>query len=235
MNVACTEGASPIDTVALVPAAGIGIRVGLGPKAFLQLGEESMLLRVVRTLSACVSRILVGVPSGYLDRARDELKGLAEVFPGGASRQETVFFLLNQCSEQIVLIHDVTRPFASPSLIEKVIDAGKQYGAAVSCIPLHTPVAACKNDFLSGYKSITDLRLTQSPQAYRREILVQAYARAMEAGLETQTTWQLVLQAGIPVRAIMGEERNIKITTPFDWEIATKVLERDTSIEEEGP
>lgn len=212
-------------TVALVPAAGMGTRVGLGPKAFLQQGGHSVVTKVVHALSPCVKRILVGVPSGYLDRAHDELKGLAEVFPGGASRQETVFILLNQCIEQIVLIHDVTRPFASQSLIEKVIDAGKLYGAAVSCIPMHTPVAACKDDLISGSISIADLRQTQSPQAYRRDILVQAYTRALEAGWETQTTWQLVVQAGIPVRAVMGEERNIKITTPFDWEIATRVLE----------
>jgi len=218
-------------TVALVPAAGMGERVGLGPKAFLQIGGQSVITTVVRALSPCVKRILVGVPSGYLDRAHDELKGLAEVFPGGATRQETVFILLNQCAEQIVVIHDVTRPFASQSLIEKVIDAGKQYGAAVSCIPTHTPVAAYKDDFLAGSMPIADLRLTQSPQAYRRDILVQAYTRALEAGWEAQTTWQLVVQAGIPVRAVMGEERNIKITTPFDWEIANKVLARKKSIE----
>jgi 2-C-methyl-D-erythritol 4-phosphate cytidylyltransferase len=175
------------------------------------------------------------VPFDYCDRARDELKGLAEVFPGGATRQETVFILLNQCIEQVVAIYDLTRPFASQSLIEKVIDAGRQYGAAVSCIPSLTPVATCKDNFITESVPLPSIRLTQSPQAFHRDILEQAYQKALEKGLETPTTWELVLHMGVPVRAVMGEERNIKITTPFDWEVATMVLARNTSIEEEGP
>jgi 2-C-methyl-D-erythritol 4-phosphate cytidylyltransferase len=209
----------------------MGTRIGRGPKAFLQLGGQSIITKVVHTLSPCVNRILVGVPSDYCDRARDELKGLAEVFPGGATRQETVFILLNQCAEQIVVIYDVTRPFASQSLIEKVIDAGRQYGAAVSCIPSLTPVATCKDNFITESIPLPTIRLTQSPQAFHRDILEQAYQKALEKGLETQTTWELVLHMGVPVRAVMGEEGNIKITTPLDWEIANKVLAQKKSIE----
>jgi 2-C-methyl-D-erythritol 4-phosphate cytidylyltransferase len=217
--------ASHNSVVAVVPAAGMGTRVGLGPKAFLKLGEGNLLFKVVHTLSNCVDSIVVGVPYDYLGRARDEFRGLAEVFPGGSSRQETVFMLLNQCTEQIVLIHDVTRAFASPSLIQQVIHAGKKYGAAVSCILSYTPVATCKDNVITGSIPRSRIRLTQSPQVFHRNILERAYKKALETGLETQTTWELVVQSGIPVRAVMGEERNIKITTPFDWEIATKVLE----------
>ena len=211
--------------VALVPAAGMGTKLGLGPKAFLPIGGRNLLRKVVHILSHCVTRILVGVPYDYLEKARDELRGLAEIFPGGMSRQETVSILLNQCTEQIVLIHDVVRPFVSRSLLEKVIDAGRECGAAVPCIAIHVPVAVVEDGLITGSMARSRIRLTQSPQAYRRDILVQAYTRAREAGLETQTTWELVVHAGIPVRSVMGEERNIKVTTPFDWEIATKVLE----------
>lgn len=225
VKAAQTKKTLPGDTVALVPAAGRGTKIGLGPKAFLLLRGESILSKVVRILATCVTRTLVGVPYDYLERARDELRGLAEVFSGGASRQETVFTLLNHSTEQIVVIHDVVRPFASQPLIGAVIDAGKQYGAAVPCIEVHVPVATIEDGLITGSIPRARLWLTQSPQAYHRDILGQAYTRARGSGFEAQTTWELVVHAGIPVRAVAGEERNIKITTLFDWEMATKMLE----------
>ena len=212
------------NVAAIVPAAGRGTRLGLGPKAFLKLGGNSLILRVVENLSGCLERIVVGVPPNQVEKARAELKNTADVFHGGDSRQETVFLLLKKCNEEIILIHDATRPFASQPLIKRVIEAAKEHGASASCISSNIPLAECQGNFITGYIPRSRIRISQSPQAYRRDILERAYKHAIKNGLSTQTTWQLVIELGVNIRIVQGEEQNIKITTPFDWEIARKVI-----------
>lgn len=212
------------DTVGLIPAAGLGTRLGLGPKAFLKLGESSLIHRVVNTLTGCVDRILIGVPHDYLDRSRSELAGLAEVYPGGASRQATIFSLFQKCTEQIILIHDVNRPFASRELILKVIDGAKRHGAAAPFIPTFIPVACCQGGYVIASIPTSEAMLPQAPQAFHHDIVERAHQYAVENGIEDQTTLELVLRMGIKVRVVPGEESNIKITTPLDWEIANKVI-----------
>ena len=213
-----------MDTVGLVLAAGLGTRLGLVPKAFLNLGGSNLVQRVVNTLTSCVGRILVGVPHDYLDKTRSKLAGLAEVYPGGESRQATVFTLLQKCTEQIIVIHDASRPFASRELVFKIIDGARSHGAAAAFMPTPIPVARHQDGFVIASIPRAEVMLPQAPQAYHREILERAYKYAHENGIEDQTTWELVLRLGIKVLAVPGEELNIKITTPLDWEIANRVI-----------
>ena len=212
------------DVAALVPAAGLGKRLGLGPKAFLNLGGSNLVYKVVNTLTSCVGRILVGVPHDYVDKARSELADLAEVYPGGASRQDTIFSLFQKCTAQIIVIHDVARPFASRELVFKVIDGARRHGAAAPFIPTIIPVARYRNGFVAESVPASEAMLPQAPQAFHREILERAYQDALENGIEEQTTLELVFRLGIKALAVPGEELNIKISKPIDWEIANKII-----------
>ncbi len=212
------------DTAALIPAAGMGTRLGLGPKAFLKINGKTLLRIVVEKLSRCVPRIIAAVPPGFVGQGEEEVGNIAEVIEGGASRQETIFKLLNQCSEDIVLTHDVTRPFASLSLMNAVICAARASGAAIGGIPSQIPIMLCENG--SGFEIVSKERfmIPQSPQAFRREILTQAYQYALSRNIETQTTLEIVEMIGKAITIVPGEEKNIKITTPFDWAIASQIL-----------
>jgi len=212
------------DVAALVPAAGAGKRLGRGPKAFLSLGGVSPVKRVVTTLAGCAGRVLVGVPPGYLDKAIAELGGAAEVYPGGASRQATVYCLLQKCAEPIVLIQDGSRPFASRALVLKVIAKARRYGAAIAFTPAVIPFARRQEGWLTSSVPSREAIVPQSPQAFRRDILERGYQNALEKGIEDQTTLELVMRLGVRVYAVKGEETNIKITSPLDWEIASKVI-----------
>jgi 2-C-methyl-D-erythritol 4-phosphate cytidylyltransferase len=212
------------DVAALVPAAGLGKRLGLGPKAFLNLGGSNLLYKVVNTLTSCVGRIFVGVPHDYVDKAHSELADLAEVYPGGASRQDTIFSLFQKCTEQIIVIHDVVRPFASRELVFKVIDGARRHGVAAPFVPTLIPAARYQNGFVTESVPASEAMLPQAPQAFHREILERAYQDALKNGIEEQTTLELVLRLGMKVLAVPGEELNIKITNPLDWEIANKVI-----------
>jgi len=220
------------DVAALVPAAGLGIRLGLGPKAFLNLGGSNLVYKVVNTLTSCVGRIFVGVPQDYVDKAQSELADLAEVYPGGASRQDTIFSLFQKCTEQIIVIHDVARPFASKELVFKVIDGARRHGAAAPFVPTLIPAARYQNGFVTESVPASEAMLPQAPQAFHRKILARAYQDALKNGVEEQTTLELVLRLGIKVLAVPGEELNIKITNPLDWEIANKVILPVTELRE---
>lgn len=212
------------DVAALVPAAGLGKRLGLGPKAFLSIGGISLMNRVVNTLTTCVGRVLVGVPHSYLDKAISELGGVAEVYPGGASRQSTIYILLQKCAERIILIHDSNRPFASTALVMRVIDEARRHGAAIAFTPALIPFARLEGGFVTSPVPSHEAIVPQSPQAFHHDILQQAYKNAFESEIEDQTTWELILRLGVKVFAVEGEDTNIKITSPLDWEIASKVV-----------
>lgn len=221
------------DTVALVPAAGKGSRLGLGAKAFLRLKGQSLIERVVHTLYGCVGKVVVAVPADQLKSANKSLKRWAEVYAGEASRQATVYRLMEKTSEPIILIHDVTRPFASQNLILDVIKAAKKDLAASTFVPSHIPAAEHKDGYVTRSMPKSSFLLPQSPQAYHRYILEKAYKNAIDTKVEYQTTWELIVRLGIPVRVIPGEERNVKITVPLDWEIARKVIAPSLHLDEE--
>ena len=211
------------DVAGLVPAAGSGTRLSLGPKAFLKLGERNLVTRVVNTLTGCVGRILVGVPPDRLAQC-DELRSIAEVYPGGTSRQKTIYALLQRCTEDIILISDAVRPFVSRALIASVIKEARENGAATAYTHPTLPIAFVEKEWITQTVPHTKFVIPQSPQAYRRELLERAYEYALAKDIETQSTLELVLLLGVKALAVPGEETNIKITSSLDWEIARKII-----------
>ncbi len=218
------ENIKKISIAGLVPAAGTGERLGLGPKAFIKIGGKSLLKIVISNISEFVDRTLVGVPSDFVERAKREVGGKAEIYPGGKSRQETIKILFQKTQEDIILIHDVVRPFASRELIKKVIEGAIQFGSCGVFISSHLPAFLFERNFVISSFSSRDILHPQSPQAFRREILEKVFQFADKNGIEEQTIYELILKMGIKIHVVKGEETNIKITTPIDFEIAKKVV-----------
>jgi 2-C-methyl-D-erythritol 4-phosphate cytidylyltransferase len=217
----------PGNVVALVPAAGSGTRLGLGPKAFLKLNGESLVQRSVRLLANAVGRILVAVPRPGIDRARRELGPAAEVHPGGATRAETVRLLFSRCTERLVVVHDPTHPFVTRDLLSRVIDSALRNGAAMAFTHLAKPCARWADGVATGSTPGRNTGCHQSPQAFHREILERALRAAGDSASEAQATWEVVARIGVPVHTVPGDESNIKITTRLDWEIARRVIMRE--------
>lgn len=212
------------DQVALVPAAGLGVRLKLGPKAFLELGGMSLLKRVAKTLAAVFEHVVFAVPDGYLQQAGAEIGERADVIVGGATRHDTIHRLLDHSTEEIVLIHDIARPFASPDLIQRVLSMGASHGAAGAFLNPVVPAALPNGDTVTTAIPRSRYLLPQAPQAYRRKILLSAFEHARKENRDFQATWDMVIEYGETVYVVAGEETNIKLTTPLDWEIARKVV-----------
>lgn len=208
----------------IVLAAGMGDRVGLGPKAFFELNGKSLMRIATTLLSAHVDRVLVGVPDGYRDRAFSEMKGTAEIIEGGRTRFETICRLAERCHEEYVMLHEAARPFATPELVARVLEAGLRSGAAVAVTKSVSGVTLLDGGFVSRPLPKGQAYVLQTPQMYRSDLLAQGVTYARAHGLEDPNPYELLEVLGFPVEAVAGDEANMKITTLLDWEIARRFL-----------
>lgn len=225
--------------VAIVLAAGSGERLGKGePKALVQLAEgggQTMLSMAVAAASGCadIERLVVTVPPNYEDRLGDvDSDGKpVVVVPGGSSRQASVEAGLQTIAQdaEFVVCHDAARPFASSGLFARVLGALSE-GADGAVPVLGVPDTVKRVDAESGAVVETvprqELRLAQTPQAFRAEPLREAHRRAAAEGREFTDDAAMLEWAGYKVRAVEGEAGNFKITTAEDLARAAEALSR---------
>ncbi len=214
---------------ALIPAAGLGARLGLGPKCLLRIGQQSLVEILVTTLQPLVDEIIVAVPGGYEHEIAATLGDRAVIVSGGDSRQDSIDNLFYASSGEVVLIQDVARPFASRKLCSAVLEAAAEHGAAGAFLDPTVPVGLLENGAVASYQSKHQAGIFQAPQAFSRDVLMTARQRT--AGQQFQSTAQMVIDAGFALQAIPGEPENIKITTRFDWLIVQNVIALKLGIE----
>lgn len=212
----------PVHRSALIAGAGLGTRLGLGPKCLLRLGERSVVEIVVATLRPLVNEVWVAAPAGFENEMAAELQDAARVITGGDSRHASIDIMLQACNGEIILVQDACRPFASSALCAAVLDAAEQHGAAGAFLDPTVPVGRLDNGAVGSFLARHEARIFQAPQAYHRDILFAA--RDKTRGREFQSVAQMVMDAGFALHAVPGEPHNIKITTELDWQIAQRVL-----------
>ena len=238
--------------VALVPAAGLGVRMAGGksakgatpPKQLLELDGVPILFLTLRQLAACrrLERLIVAVRSSDRGAVEARLKkeGYAArvtVVAGGDSRQESVARALEKVppGTDLVLVHDAVRPFVEPALVERAIDAAAQTGAAIVALPATDTVKQVEAAGGGHRSRITAtiprerIVLAQTPQVFRCALLKDAMAAAEKDGFRASDEAGLVERLGHAVTVVMGSERNIKITPPADLELARLLLAREKS------
>lgn len=223
---------------ALVAAAGVGSRLGLGPKAFLELGGESLLTRVTGMALMLADRVIAAVPETHLDHARTLVDSRVDVMAGGTSRQESFGLMFAKVQTDLVLLLDISRPLVSVDLARRVLDAATIHGAAGTFVPGVVPAARIDAEgFVRDPVPATQYHLPQMPQAFRRDVLARVLADASDRMMVRQTLWQLAVELGVPMKAVEGDHDNIKITHPNDWRLARLIVaERHSSqIEKEQP
>lgn len=219
-------------TAAIVPAAGRGERLGPGaPKALRSIGGIPILVHAVRSLlsSRRIALVVVAAPPNGVDGVRDLLSEFGEavhVVAGGDTRQRSVALALEAIPEahEIVLVHDAARALTPPALVNAVIDAVAAGNDAV--IPV-LPVADTIKAVDPSGKTVTatvdrsTLRAVQTPQGFRRSLLVKAHASA--TATDTTDDAGLVERLGLPVTVVPGHTEAFKVTTPFDLLLAEAV------------
>ena len=211
----------------ILAAAGVGTRAGGGvPKQFRTLGEQTLLERSLAVLARHpgVDEVVVALPAAHLDPLPDCLRAswpaAVRAVAGGARRRDSVAraFAHVAAAADVVLVHDAARPFVSPALISRMIDAVAGGGAAVPAVPAHDTVkrgvARDGAVWVGGTLPRDEIYLVQTPQAFSRGILAEAFARAGDDDATDEAG--LVERAGGAVQLVEGEVTNVKITTADD-------------------
>jgi 2-C-methyl-D-erythritol 4-phosphate cytidylyltransferase len=192
--------------------------------------------------STRVFQLVIALPAGMEPGVRAVLppeaaRKMHAFVEGGATRQESVFNALRAVPDDVthVLIHDAARPCVSPQLIERVFDALEARAAVV-------PAAAATDTLVRDYEGRVDAVIdrvhvagVQTPQAFRRELILRAHREAKARGFHSSDDGSLVLALGETVHTVPGERTNIKVTFRDDVAIAEAILSTRAGGRERAP
>jgi 2-C-methyl-D-erythritol 4-phosphate cytidylyltransferase len=223
---------------AIVAAGGQGVRMkGDVPKQFLMLGDRPILFHSLQRLAECprIDDLIAVVPADHLEYTRTllheeyPLAKPTRVVAGGEERQDSVRAGLEELSLEcdLVVVHDAVRPLVSNSVLVAVIQAAEKDGAATAAIqPADTIKLVDSDRQISENLPRSMLWQIQTPQAYRKDLLLRAHQRAFEDNFYGTDDSVLLERLGVRVRIVPGHPRNLKITTPDDLVMAEALFRR---------
>jgi 2-C-methyl-D-erythritol 4-phosphate cytidylyltransferase len=221
---------------AIVPAAGLGLRLGSGgPKALRTVGGLPILVHALRGLAsaALIDLIVVAAPIDDVDAvaalvAASNLRVPVTVVAGGDHRQVSVGRALEAlpADVDIVLVHDAARPLTPPDLINAVVIAVRDGAVAVvPGLPVTDTIKGVRqdgdNEVVTATVPRSDLRGIQTPQGFDRAVLEKAHASATEPMTDDAGLVELL---GFPVVVVPGSVDAFKITGPRDLIVAEAIL-----------
>ena len=228
-----------MNVAAIIPAAGAGTRMkSSSPKQFIPLGDGSVLIHTLgkfaacsRVPTACVSLREADMPAFRRELEQRGLAGFAHLVAGGPHRQESVYngFRALDSGTDIVVVHDGVRPFVEPAMIEAVIDAAAEKGSAIVALPCIDTVKQVERQRVVATLPREKIVMVQTPQAFRYDILEEAFERARADHYYASDESCLVERLGYPVTVLLGSERNIKITKPADLPLAELFIRQSSS------
>lgn len=176
--------------ITIVPAAGLGSRLGLGKnKAFADVGGLPLLVQCLRMLAdtGCVSKVIAVVrPQEVVEAETLLTEYQTEYYPrlpfivvaGGKERQDSVANALAVVTESdgFIAVHDGARPFAGKELFERVLQAAAGSDAAIAAVPVKDTIKVVdENSFVQATPVRSTLRAVQTPQIFKISVLKQAY------------------------------------------------------------
>ena len=225
---------NPICTAVIV-AAGKGKRMGTEiSKQFLPLCGKEILSHTVEKFekAANIRDIVLVTGMESLEDVQDMVqeygwKKIVSVTAGGKERQDSVWNGLLEVSAdtEIVLIHDGVRPFVTEDILNLSIETALEMGGCVAGVPAKDTIKVCDAENIAvATPDRSTLWQIQTPQTFRRNLIVKAYETAKKDGFMGTDDASLAEHSGYPVKVIMGDYRNIKITTKEDLLIGEAFL-----------
>jgi 2-C-methyl-D-erythritol 4-phosphate cytidylyltransferase len=230
--------------IALLIAGGTGNRMHQDiPKQFLTVNEKPVIIYTLEAFQkhADIDAIAVVCIDGWKDVLRAyanqfNITKLKHIIPGGengqASIRNGVYELEKHYGkDDLVLIHDAIRPLVSEKIISDCIATAQEYGCAVTAIPCAEAMLQTQDGVVStGSYPRSNLKRTQTPQAFRIGDICDLHRRALEAGITNSiASCTLMIEMGGEVYFSEGSEKNIKLTTVEDIDIFKALLSEKRS------
>ena len=220
--------------IALIPAAGKGLRMGSDiEKPYLEIGGRPMLGHTLDAFDRCreVDGYVLAVDPGRQDDCQRVVDRFGynrvwQIVPGGATRQESVYLGLQALGRDVemVIVHDAARPCVDSSLITASIAKCRTEHAVLVAVPVKDTVKVVANGVVTDTPARATLWLAQTPQTFDRSLLLQAHQQARSEGYIGTDDAALVERTGHSVHILSGDYENIKVTTPEDLVTAAQIL-----------
>ena len=223
-------------------AGGIGSRMGSmdKPKQYLHIGEKPIIIHTVEkfVINPRFDRVIVLCPAQWLRYTEDLLNkyGLednVEVIKGGNSRNDTILNAIQYIEENygmdddtVLVTHDAVRPFVTHRIIEENIDSAVSGYACDTVIPAtDTIVESDDGIVISGIPDRSRCYQGQTPQSFRAKRFKELYLSLTEEERSILTdAAKVFVVKGDPVSIVQGETFNIKVTYPYDLQLAETLL-----------
>ncbi|MDA8413991.1 MAG: 2-C-methyl-D-erythritol 4-phosphate cytidylyltransferase [Desulfobacteraceae bacterium] len=229
---------SAFKTFALIPAAGMGKRMGASiNKQYLHLDGLPIVARTISVFenSPLIEAIYLVIPAAEIPYCREHVvaacgfRKVVEIVPGGRERQNSVMNGLNAMrlhadDDDVVLIHDGVRPLISPRLVRESIDVARNNDGALVAVPAKDTIKTVRDGIVIDTLPREMLWQAQTPQSFRFSTIFDAHRSAEQEGFAGTDDASLVERRGGVVRIVRGDYKNIKITTPEDLVLATAFL-----------
>jgi 2-C-methyl-D-erythritol 4-phosphate cytidylyltransferase len=220
---------------AIIAAAGSGSRMASDrPKQFLLLAGIPIIFHTLKAFEQCdsIHETIVVLPAEssaeFLEGAtKFGLKKVSRVVPGGATRADSVkrgLGAVRAATAGIVAVHDGVRPFVTADEIDRTIAAANERGAAILVAPATDTLKMVAEASVVQTLDRREVRHALTPQCFRYELLMRAYAQADVRDPTLTDDSLLVERLGVRVAVVEGSTRNIKITTADDLVLAESVL-----------
>jgi 2-C-methyl-D-erythritol 4-phosphate cytidylyltransferase len=227
----------------IIPAAGSAKRfAGRRNKIFERIKDQPVFIRTIESFSGRddVCQIQLVVSANDMGEAKERFGGHlgfmgVALVEGGATRDQSVRNALANVTAEadLVCVHDAVRPCICAQWVDAVFAKAAQTGAAILAYPVHgTLKRVGDGDVIGATASREDLWEAQTPQVFARELLIRAYANVKDGVTDDS---QLVEALGQAVSVVMGDPRNIKITTQADLALAAAVINTLPKPKPKGP
>lgn len=228
---------------AVVLAGGLGLRMGNmeKPKQYIELGNKPVIIHTIEKLYAYpdFEKVLVMCPEQWIDHTKNLIQKYISnqesiiVTAGGNTRNETILNAINYIEDHygldedtIIVTHDAVRPFLTHRIIEENIAAAKLYSACDTVIPAtDTIVVSTNNKSIDEIPDRAVMYQGQTPQSFRAKMLRELYETLSKEEKDILTdAAKICVIKGKHVELVRGEVFNIKITYPYDLEVAKSLI-----------
>ncbi len=217
---------------AVIVAAGNASRMGGIDKIMAPLGDDPVIVHTVRAFNQCdaIREIIVVTRQDLLEPIMDLCAGFEKVrgvVVGGTDRPQSVQAGINALSSKVrlVAVQDGARPLVSCEVIDRTVRAANTYGAAAPAIPVKDTIKVVTGGVVTATPDRKRLQAVQTPQVFDVDLLRAALKKARDTDTEITDDCSAVENLGMSVKIVPGDERNIKVTTPLDLQIARLLLE----------
>lgn len=225
-------------TQLIILAGGIGERFGGNiPKQFVKIAGKTIIEHTIAAVekSVAIDSIIIVINKEFYDYMNDLIlknhyKKVRKIVMGGSTRQESSYAGIRACDDDTenVLFHDAIRPFISEEILEDVVNALEKYQAVDVAIPCADTIIQINDEMIiSDIPKRKYLMRGQTPQAFKKSVILEAYQRFMQdKDVEVTDDCGIVRHYGLAdIYVVTGSEQNIKVTYQEDIYLADKLFQ----------